>query len=60
MRIVLGLLACIFLVSCEDPLPDSIVKGAAIGGAASAVTGGNVVGGAVVGGAVGAIIEESQ
>jgi len=60
MRIVLGLLACIFLVSCEDPLHDSIVKGAAIGGAAAAVTGGNVVEGAIVGGAVGAISEETQ
>lgn len=60
MRIVFGLLACIVLVSCEDPLQDSIVKGAAIGGAASAVSGGDVVEGAIVGGAVGAIIEETQ
>jgi hypothetical protein len=54
------MLACVVLVSCEDPLQDSIVKGAAISGAASAVSGGDVVEGAVVGGAVGALIEKTQ
>lgn len=60
MRILFGLLAFLVLVGCEDPLQDSIVKGAAIGGAASAISGGDVVEGAVVGGAVGGIIHEVQ